>query len=170
MLYLPFNDPEACYRMVKEFGDKKGVIGFMITAPPLRGVYDNAYARPTRRSRSAACRSSFHAAFNWARSQGIAQSNRFIAVHALGFAWFNMLHMTNWLVNGMPERFPQPQDDLDRERPRLGAVPDAAARQRIHDALLGVPGAEAEAERLHARDVFHHASRWRWSTTARRWS
>ncbi len=25
MLYLPFNDPEAAYRTVKEFGDKKGV-------------------------------------------------------------------------------------------------------------------------------------------------
>jgi predicted TIM-barrel fold metal-dependent hydrolase len=33
-------------------------------------------------------------------------TNRFIAVHALGFAWHNMLHLTNWVVNGMPERFP----------------------------------------------------------------
>ena len=24
MLYLPFNDPEACYRMVKEFGASQG--------------------------------------------------------------------------------------------------------------------------------------------------
>ena len=30
-----------------------------------------------------------------------------MAVHALGFTWCNMLHMTNWLVNGMPERFPK---------------------------------------------------------------
>ena len=28
MLYLPFNDPEATYKTVQEFGDKKGVIGF----------------------------------------------------------------------------------------------------------------------------------------------
>ena len=34
-------------------------------------------------------------------------TNRFIAVHALGFTWHNMLHLTNWVVNGMPERFPQ---------------------------------------------------------------
>ena len=32
MLYLPFNDPEASYRMVKEFGGKKGVVGFMVTS------------------------------------------------------------------------------------------------------------------------------------------
>ena len=34
-------------------------------------------------------------------------TNRFIAVHALGFAWHNMLHLTNWVVNGMPECFPR---------------------------------------------------------------
>jgi predicted TIM-barrel fold metal-dependent hydrolase len=33
--------------------------------------------------------------------------NRFIAVHALGFVWHNLVHMTNWLVNGLPERFPR---------------------------------------------------------------
>ena len=41
------------------------------------------------------------------RDQSLQLCNRFIAVHALGFTWFNMLHMTNWLVNGMPERFPK---------------------------------------------------------------
>ena len=45
MLYLPFNDPEATYEMVEEFGDRKGVIGFMVTAPHYRGVYDNAYMK-----------------------------------------------------------------------------------------------------------------------------
>jgi predicted TIM-barrel fold metal-dependent hydrolase len=34
-------------------------------------------------------------------------TNRFISVHALGFMWFNMVHMTNWVVNGLPERFPR---------------------------------------------------------------
>ncbi len=24
-----------------------------------------------------------------------------------GFTWFNIVHMTNWVVNGMPERFPK---------------------------------------------------------------
>ena len=36
MLYLPFNDPEAATRWCKDFGDKKGVIGFMVTAPRYR--------------------------------------------------------------------------------------------------------------------------------------
>src|SRR5258708_15791565 len=33
--------------------------------------------------------------------------NRFAAVHALGFPFFNILHMTNWITNGLGERFPQ---------------------------------------------------------------
>ena len=34
-------------------------------------------------------------------------TNLWIAAHALGFPWFNLLHLTNWVVNGLPERFPQ---------------------------------------------------------------
>ena len=33
--------------------------------------------------------------------------NRFISVHALGFIFFNMVHLTNWIINGLPERFPK---------------------------------------------------------------
>ena len=42
---------------------------------------------------------------------GLRLFNRFFGVHALGFCWHNMLHLTNWLINGMPERFP-PSDNL----------------------------------------------------------
>src|SRR6185312_574638 len=45
MLYLPFNDPEAAYKTVKKFGDKKGVVGFMVTSPRYRPVHDNAYMK-----------------------------------------------------------------------------------------------------------------------------
>ncbi len=51
---------------------------------------------------------------------------------------------------------PQAQVMLDRERPRLGPVHDAALRQRIHDAQLRMPVAQGEAERLYAPDVLHH--------------
>ena len=30
-----------------------------------------------------------------------------MAVHALGFTFYNMVHLTNWLCNGMPERYPK---------------------------------------------------------------
>src|SRR5262249_32148742 len=35
MLYLPFNDPDATYQFVKEFGERKGVVGFLITSTRL---------------------------------------------------------------------------------------------------------------------------------------
>src|SRR5207302_5603350 len=31
MLYLPLNDPDATYAFVKEFGERKGVVSFLIT-------------------------------------------------------------------------------------------------------------------------------------------
>ena len=51
MLYLPFNDPEAAYQTVKEFGDKKGVVGFMVTSPRYKPVHDNAYMKTYRAAR-----------------------------------------------------------------------------------------------------------------------
>ena len=106
MLYLPFNDPEAAYRTVKEFAGKKGVVGFMITAPRYKPVHDNVYMKTYRLIEETGLPLSFHAAYTW-NDQGLALTNRFIGVHALGFMWFNMIHMTNWVVNGLPERFPK---------------------------------------------------------------
>lgn len=106
MLYLPFHDPEACYRTVQEFGHRRGVIGFMVTATHYRGNWDNAYAKTYAAIEELGLPLAFHAAFSWS-DPGLALTNRFIGVHALGFAWHNMLHMTNWVTNGMPERFPK---------------------------------------------------------------
>ena len=33
--------------------------------------------------------------------------NKFLSVHALGFPCSKMVHLTNWIVNGLPERFPE---------------------------------------------------------------
>jgi hypothetical protein len=106
-LYLPLNDPEATYQVVKEFGGKKGVIGFTIVAPHYKAVYDNAYMKTYSLIEEMGLPLVFHGAFAWGEDQSIGLCNRFLAVHALGFSWFNILHCTNWLVNGMPERFPK---------------------------------------------------------------
>ena len=44
---------------------------------------------------------SFYAAYNW-NDQALGMTDPFISVHALGFMWFNMVHMTNWVINGLP--------------------------------------------------------------------
>jgi uncharacterized protein len=106
-LYLPINDPEATYQTVKDFGGKKGVIGFTICSPHYKATYDNAYVKTYALIEEMGLPLVYHGAFAWGQDQSISLCNRFIAVHALGFAWFNILHMTNWLCNGMPERFPK---------------------------------------------------------------
>jgi len=106
MLYLPFNDPDAAYKTVKDFGDKKGVVGFMVTSPRYKPVHDNAYVKTYALLEEMGKPIAFHAAYNW-NDQSLSLTNRFISVHALGFMWFNMVHMTNWVVNGLPERFPK---------------------------------------------------------------
>jgi hypothetical protein len=107
MLYLPFNEPAECHRMVEDFAGRPGVIGFCITAPHYRGVYDNAYARTFAALEERGLPLSFHSAFMWGGDRAMELCNRFIAVHALGFTFYNMVHLTNWLVNGMPERYPK---------------------------------------------------------------
>jgi len=106
MLYLPFNDPAACIDIVEKFGSRKGVIGFMVVATHYRSVHDNAYMKLYSMLQERNLPLAFHAAYTWSDKQ-LSLTNRFMAVHALGFTWHNMLHMTNWLVNGMPERFPK---------------------------------------------------------------
>jgi predicted TIM-barrel fold metal-dependent hydrolase len=48
----------------------------------------------------------FHAGYHW-QDPSLATVNRFLGMHALGFVWCNMVHMTNWVLNGIPERFPK---------------------------------------------------------------
>jgi uncharacterized protein len=106
-LYLPLNDPEATYKMVQDFVGKKGVIGFTIVSPRYKAVYDNAYCKTYALLEEAGLPLVFHGAYAWGGDKSLELCNKFMAVHALGFTWFNILHCTNWLVNGMPERFPK---------------------------------------------------------------
>jgi predicted TIM-barrel fold metal-dependent hydrolase len=106
MLYLPFNDHHAAYKMVQDFGDRPGVIGFMVTSVRHKSVHDNDYMKTYRLIEEIGLPLGFHSGFNWDDPM-FRTSNRFIAVHALGFTWYNVIHCTNWVVNGLPERFPK---------------------------------------------------------------
>jgi predicted TIM-barrel fold metal-dependent hydrolase len=105
MLYLPFNDAEASFRMVQEFGKHEGVCGFMVTAARYRPVHHNSYMKTYALLEDLNLPLGFHAAYNW-NDQSMSMLNRFISVHALGFTFHNMVHMANWIINGLPERFP----------------------------------------------------------------
>jgi uncharacterized protein len=107
MLCLPFSDPEAALRHVETFGDRKHVGGFMVTTVRSHmAVYDNAYMKLYRAMEERGLVLSFHSRPNW--GEPIYKScNRFLSAHALGFTWYNILQCTNWVINGMGERFPK---------------------------------------------------------------
>jgi len=103
-LSLPFSDPAECLRQVETFGDRKGVSGFMVTTVRTLPVYDNAYMKVYRAMEERGLSLSFHSGPNW-QEPVFRSCNRFISVHALGFSFYNILHCTNWVINGMGERF-----------------------------------------------------------------
>jgi predicted TIM-barrel fold metal-dependent hydrolase len=106
LLYVPFNTPEACPAVVEEFGDRKGVIGFTVTSTRYRPVHHNSYMRLYSMLEERGLPLAFHAGFNW-EDGSMAQLNRFLSMHALSFVHCNLIHMTNWIINGLPERFPK---------------------------------------------------------------
>lgn len=105
LVYLPFNDPVASLKTIEDFAETPGVLGFMVTSIRYRPVHANEYAPVYAALAERGMPLAFHAAYNW-HEQAMTQLNKFIAAHALGFTFCNIIHLTNLLVNGIPERFP----------------------------------------------------------------
>jgi len=106
LLCLPFHDAEACLKTIQEFGETAGVVGFMVTSQRHTGVHRNMYMRIYKELEERGLPLAFHAGPSWGDSMTTTM-NRFLAVHSMSFVTCNMTHMTNWIVNGLPERFPR---------------------------------------------------------------
>ena len=104
MLALPFNSPEACLRTIREFGEKPGVVGFLVTSQRQAPVFRNDYMPVYRELEERGLPLGFHAGPDYSVGK---QMNRFVSVHAMSFVTCNMVHLTNWIINGLPERFPR---------------------------------------------------------------
>lgn len=105
LLYLPFNDPDASLRIVEEFGPKKGVVGFTVTSVRYAPLYNNHYMKVYRAIEEMGLPLAFHPIAHW-EERPFHQLNKFLSVHALGFPFYNMVQLTNVVINGLPERFP----------------------------------------------------------------
>ena len=106
MLSMPFSDPDEALRTVETFGGRKHVTGFLITSVRTLPVHHNAYMKVYRAMEERGLALCFHSAVNI--GEPVFKSlNRFASVHALGFPFYNILHMTNWITNGLGERFPK---------------------------------------------------------------
>jgi predicted TIM-barrel fold metal-dependent hydrolase len=106
MLCMPFSDPDEALRHVEEFGSRPHVTGFLITSVRHLPVYHNSYMKVYRAMEERGLALAFHSAVNI--GEPVFKSlNRFASVHALGFPFYNILHLTNWVTNGLSERFPK---------------------------------------------------------------
>ncbi|WAP53821.1 amidohydrolase family protein [Streptomyces sp. S465] len=106
MLGLPFEDPQASLETIREFGDHPDVLGFLVTSQRHAGVHRNEYMPLYAELEERGLPIGFHAGPTWEDSM-TSTMNRFLSVHAMSFVTCNMTHLTNWIVNGIPERFPR---------------------------------------------------------------
>jgi len=104
MLALPFSNAEASLRVIREFADKPGVVGFLITSQRNAPVWRAEYMPVYRELEERGLPLGFHAGPDYAVGR---QMNRFVSVHSISFVTCNMVHLTNWIMNGMQERFPK---------------------------------------------------------------
>ena len=81
-------------------------------------------------------------------------------MHALSFVHYSLIHLTNWIINGLPERFPKLK--VVWVESGLAWIPFLMQRldHEYHDAHLRGADAQAAAERVHARHVSTPPSRW----------
>jgi predicted TIM-barrel fold metal-dependent hydrolase len=106
MLYLPFNHPEACVKAVEMYANTPGVIGYSVTSTRFRAVNHDSYMPLYSAIQATGKPLAFHSGFHWG-DQSMQQCNRFISMHAISFVYYNLIHLTNWIINGLPERFPK---------------------------------------------------------------
>jgi predicted TIM-barrel fold metal-dependent hydrolase len=106
MLSLPLSEPDAAMRQIETFAGRNGVSGFMITSVRGLPVHHNRYMKVYRALEERGLSLSFHSAIN--PTEPVFKTlNRFASVHGLGFPFYNILHVTNWVTNGLGERFPK---------------------------------------------------------------
>lgn len=106
MLYLPLYDADACLKSVTELGDRPGVVGCVVTSARYTTIHSEEFLKTFAAMEERGLILAFHSGANWTdRTMGLL--NTYSSVRALSAPYFNSIHMTNWLMNGMPERFPK---------------------------------------------------------------
>ncbi|MEA2905646.1 MAG: uncharacterized protein QOI12_3033 [Alphaproteobacteria bacterium] len=106
MMYLPLHHAAEAAQMVEELGGKPGVAGCVIASPRYEKVQAKGMMRVFAAMEERGLVLAFHGMANW-DEPALQAINRWGAVQAVGVPHSNMTHMTNWLISGMPERFPK---------------------------------------------------------------
>ncbi|MGN7977584.1 amidohydrolase family protein [Microbacterium sp. 22195] len=106
MLYLPYNTPEVCEELVEKYADDPGIIGYTVCSTRNNPVHSDVYTRLYKLIEDSGKPLAFHSGYHWG-DPSFSQLNRFLSMHALSFTHYNQIHVTNWIINAMPERFPK---------------------------------------------------------------
>ncbi len=106
LIYLPLNSVEECYRLVNQYAHNPQMVGFTICSVRNTPIHDNSYMKLFAMIEETGKPLVFHAGPHW-DDPSFSQLNRFISMHALSFVHYNLIHMTNWIINALPERFPK---------------------------------------------------------------
>ena len=106
LVQLPFGAPDEAYKMVQEMGDEPGVAGFHVSSVRYNRIHDNAYMKTYSLIEEMGKPIALHSGFN-PKDPFMRLGEPFIVMHALGFTLFNVLHLCNWVCNGLNERFPR---------------------------------------------------------------
>ena len=154
MIYLPFNTPEACVEEVKKYAHVDSIIGYSVCSTRNKPVHHNSYMKLYAMMEETGKPFSFHSGFNW-NDPSFLQLNRFISMHALWFVHYSLIHMTNWIINGLPERFPKMK--VLWIESGLAWIPYLMQRLDHEYQMRSLRGAAAEeaAERVHGRHVLY---------------
>lgn len=105
MPLLPIHDPDECLRNIEAWAGRPGVVGFMITCLHYHPIHRNVYMKVFDALNERRLPLAFHSAPNWSE-QPFTVLDSFLGAHALGFPFYAMVQMTNVVLSGLPERFP----------------------------------------------------------------
>lgn len=106
MLYLPLHHTAECLKMIEELADKPGVAGCVVASARYEKIQQKGMMKILAAMQERDLVLAFHGMANW-EEPNLAAIPKWGAVQAIGVPQSNMVHMTNWLMSGMPERFPK---------------------------------------------------------------
>ena len=106
MLYLPLHHTSECLKMIEELGGKPGVAGCVVGSARYEKIQQRGMMKILAAMQERGMVLAFHGMANW-EEPNLNAIPYWGAAQAIGVPQSNMVHMTNWLMSGMPERFPK---------------------------------------------------------------
>jgi len=106
MLYLTVRDVDAAFRLVEEFGHAPGIIGAFVTNLLAPQSLENHDMRLYGLLQEHGLPLGFHPVMLWTESPLIV-FDRYTTAYAYAYPFMQSAHLMNWIINGMPERFPR---------------------------------------------------------------